>query len=58
MKFTTTLQKAYKLEANVTGMNIAKNQQIFFEFRKIMRISKQLKNLLLMIKQLQSKHIF
>ena len=40
MKFTTTLQKAYELEANVTGMNMAKNQQIFFEFRKIMRISK------------------
>ena len=30
MKFTTTLQKTHELEANVTGMNMAKNRQIFY----------------------------
>ena len=45
MKFTTTSQKAHKLGANVTGMNMAKNQQIFFVFRKTTRISKYKKKL-------------
>ena len=41
MKFTTTSQKAHKLGANATGMNMAKNRQFFFfEFRKTTRISK------------------
>ena len=30
MKFTTTLQKTHELEANATGMNMAKNRQIFY----------------------------
>ena len=30
MKFTTTSQKAHKLGANATGMNMAKNRQFFF----------------------------
>ena len=30
MKYTTISQKAYELEVNVTGMNMAKNRQIFF----------------------------
>ena len=30
MRFTTTSQKAYVLETNATGINTAKNQQIFF----------------------------
>ena len=33
MQFTTT--SAYVLEANATGRKRAKNQHIFFEFRKI-----------------------
>ena len=51
MKFTSTSQKIYDLEANVTGMNMAKNRQN-------LKKKTQLKNLLLMIKKLQSKHIF
>ena len=39
------IAKAYELEANVTGMNMAKNRQIFFEFRKITMISKHNKKL-------------
>ena len=30
MKFPTTSQKAHELEANTTGMNMAKNRQFFF----------------------------
>ena len=45
MQFTTTSQKAYVLEANAAGMNTAKNQQKFFEFRKTMRSSKHNKKL-------------
>ena len=30
MQFMTTLQKVFVLEANVTGMNIPKNQQNSF----------------------------
>ena len=30
MKFTTTLQEAHELGANVTGMNMTKNGQFFF----------------------------
>ena len=41
MQFTTISQKAYVLEANATGMNKAKDQHIFFEFRKIKSNPKQ-----------------
>ena len=34
IKFTTTSQKAHELGANVTGMSMAKNRQIFLEFKK------------------------
>ena len=30
----TTSQKVYLFEANATGINTAKNQHTFFEFRK------------------------
>ena len=40
MSFTTTLQKAYELEANATCINKEKNRQkFFFESRKITRSS-------------------
>ena len=52
MKFTSTSRKIYDLEANVTDMNMAKNRQ------NLKKNNTQLKNLLLMIKKLQSKHIF
>ena len=55
MQFTTTSQKAYVLEANATGRKRAKNQHIFFEFRKITSKPKHnKKNLLLMIRKLQT----
>ena len=38
-KFTTTSQKAHELGVNATGMNMAKNRQNFFQFRKTTRIS-------------------
>ena len=34
MKFTTTLQEVHESGANVTGMNMAKNQKNFFELEK------------------------
>ena len=40
MQFIITLQQAYELEANATGMSIAKNQQFFFKFRKTTRQTK------------------
>ena len=40
MQFTTTSQKACVLDGNVTGMNTAKNQQTFFEYRKATKSSK------------------
>ena len=40
MQFATTLQKAYKLEVNATGMSMANNQQHCFKFRKTMRHAK------------------
>ena len=43
MQFTTTSQKAFVLEANATGMNTAKNNNFFFEFRKTTRSSKHKK---------------
>ena len=53
MQFTTT--SAYVLEANATGRKRAKNQHIFFEFRKITSNPKHnKKNLLLMIRKLQT----
>ena len=59
MKFTTTSQKAHKLGANATGMNMAKNRKNFSRIQKNNEDLKiQLKNLLLMIKKLQTKHIF
>ena len=39
MQFTTTSQKAYILETNATGINIAKNQQNFFELGTTRRSS-------------------
>ena len=30
MQFMTTLEKTIALESNMTGMNTAKNQEIFF----------------------------
>ena len=39
MQFTTTSQKAYILETNATGINIAKNQQNVFELRTTRRSS-------------------
>ena len=37
MQFITTLQKAYQLEVNATGMSVAKNQHFFFKFIKTPR---------------------
>ena len=34
MKFTITLHKAHELGANMTGMNMGKNRQVFFELNK------------------------
>ena len=39
MQFTTTSQKAYILETNARDINIAKNQQNFFELRTTRRSS-------------------
>ena len=46
MQYMTTLQKGIVLEANVTGMKIAKE------------LKTQEKNTLLMIRKLQTRHIF
>ena len=55
----TTSQKVYVLEVNATGMNTVKNQQNYFGVRKTIRSSKNtIKNLLLMIRKLQTKYIF
>ena len=55
----TTSQKIYVLEVNATGMNTVKNQQNYFGVRKTIRSSKNtIKNLLLMIRKLQTKYIF
>ena len=55
----TTSEKVYVLDVNATGMNTAKNQQNYFEVRKTIRSSKNtIKNLLLMIRKLQTKYIF
>ena len=40
IKFATTSLNAHELAANVTGMNMVKNLQFFFEFGKTTRISK------------------
>ena len=45
----------YLLEANAIGMN---TKFSFFEFRKTTRSPKHNKNLLLMVRKLQTKHIF
>ena len=59
MKFTTTSQNAHELGANVTGMKMAKKLTNFFLNLEKQRGSQNtLKHLLLMIKNLQSKHIF
>ena len=61
MQFTTTLQKTNILEANATGMKHSKksaNLLFFWNFEKTMRSSKQKKNLLLMIRKLQTRNIF
>lgn len=55
---TTTLRKGYELGANVSGMNILKNQQFFFSNFEKQRSQNTIKNLLLMIKKLQNKRIF
>ena len=34
IKFTTTSQKAYELEGDVTGMNMAKNRKYFLNVEK------------------------
>ena len=47
MQFTTTLQKAYKLEANATGMGTTKTQFFFLEFRKTLRHAKYNKKLII-----------
>ena len=57
MQFTTTLQKTNILEANATGMKHSKksaNLLFFLNFEKTMRSSKHKKNLLLMIRKLQT----
>ena len=61
MQFTTTLQKANILEANATGMKHSKksaNLLFFLNLEKTMRSSKHKKNLLLMIRKLQTRNIF
>ena len=52
MEFTNISQKAYVLEAKVTGGNSAKNQQFFLNLEKQQGAQKAMKKLLLMIKQL------
>ena len=34
MKFMTTLQRSHELGANATGMNMAKNQQVFLNLER------------------------
>ena len=58
MQFTTTSQKVYVLEANSTGMNTAKNQQNFFLNLEKQGAAHNTKNLLLMVRKLQTRHIF
>ena len=58
MKFTTTLQKAYKLEANVTGMNMAKNHQFFLNLEKQWGSQNRIKKLVIDDKEItEEAHI-
>ena len=58
MKFTTIWQKTHELGANMTGMNMSKNWQRFFEFRKTTKISKHNKELAVDDKETtEQKHI-
>ena len=60
MKFTITSQKAHELGANMTGMDMGKNRQFFCWIKQKKQGFQNTikKNLLMMIKKLQTIHIF
>ena len=62
MQYTITLQKAYKLQANATGMSTSKNQQFLFKNLEKQRVAqniiKELIILLLMSRKLQTRYLF
>ena len=57
MQLMITLQKTYKLEANVTGMTTAKINNFFKLEKTNMRTKYNEKNFLLISRTQQTKHV-
>ena len=58
MQYGTALQKAHELEANVTGMNTGKINNLFLKNRRKQNVQNTIKDSLLIKQKIETSNVF